>query len=417
MLCPSLPGSPPSPLNGVRRRLGITPRKLGWFEKAPIAFDKPEWLKSNPEDQMNEVFSAFKRLWKHGIVVWAHVVMANNRIYLPGDSDLPGEILYSLTQDDAVAVSQLLQFGDRLYRLKEAEVPDATWTEREREIAEDLASEVAWHAGFKLPDHWSATSAEYRLNSILFHRAHLPGNILAYRLLPLLVLPKLPYDALIVPQEFWTDELFAFLEAYSTNRARKGGVEKRHNELEAAYLEVFGTVDSVLHETESRHTHVDVYQFAPREGRNFWTLVSAGMSESAQPGGDGNCPQRTEVVLYCEVKTRELGELVRNTAHYPFESGQALGHGHTVSVEQTSSRIFGNDRFSAILFVAATRPEDRNLVGKVVIDGAPLSPLMMIPLMQSEFSFYQANGMDAFFEAVRKSPNSIVFHPERDSVV
>jgi len=368
---------------------------------------------------MNDLFGAFGKLWKRGRILWGWVVMANHQLYEKGEDDCPGEILYSLTQDDIVAVSRMPELADRLWSLKTAAIPNHAWSQPEQEIAADLASEMAWHAGFRLPETWGGTAHEFRLNTIMFHREHLPERRITHRLLPVLLLPDLPFHSIVVPETYWTEELHSFLNSYTPDRAAVAAAKAGQNrvELEAAYQEILGPIGSVLHETESRHAHVDVYVISPRAEREFWTFITSGMSDNDQPANNRECSDRVELVLYTKSKFPQVSNALRNFAHYPFESGQGLANGDTIPLGQHGEAVLGSDRFPVLLFVEAVRPCDRELVGKVLIEGKPLHPLMIIPLTESEFSFYQSNGLQSFFEAVRQSPHSIIFDPDRPSII
>jgi hypothetical protein len=66
---------------------------------------------------------------------------------------------------------------------------------------------------------------------------------------------------------------------------------------EQLYSEVFGPIASVFHETAQRGAHIDVYKFEPREGRQYFTYVTGGMSTLDQPGMTGQQMARTELVF------------------------------------------------------------------------------------------------------------------------
>ncbi len=46
---------------------------------------------------------------------------------------------------------------------------------------------------------------------------------------------------------------------------------------EAHYQKFLGKLsEPVMHSTDLQPVHVDVYQFRPRRGRDFWTLITGG---------------------------------------------------------------------------------------------------------------------------------------------
>jgi len=390
---------------------------MAWFSKPPIVYQRPPWLTATIDDPLNNLFGNFKLLWKEGIVVWAWVVMANQALYEEGADDFPGEVLYSFKDADEEALHELPGLGERLWNLKIANSPDPGWSEREAEIAADLADEMVFHAGFRLPENWLPHERDYRLSTIIFHREHLPGGRLQTRLLPLLIFPFQPFHAVVVPFQFWPDEVIELVNDYKTVvRAVSPALDPREQR-ETAYEDVFGPISSVLHELLPGPDHLDVYIFAPREGREHWTFATGGMSDRDQPDGDESCPSRTELVFYSSKKQPSLLEALRIQARYPWETGQPLGHGHTLPLGDNAELILGSDRFSVLLLIAALQKNDSRLGGMIQVDGAPVYPLMVVPLTESEFTFYQTNGMEAFIKKVSESTVSIIFDPDRESVV
>jgi hypothetical protein len=66
-----------------------------------------------------------------------------------------------------------------------------------------------------------------------------------------------------------------------------GGDEESISIISAHLEKTVGEIQTVLHEIISDTVHVDVYVIAPAKGRNYYTLVTSGMSDrpmSAPPG-------------------------------------------------------------------------------------------------------------------------------------
>jgi hypothetical protein len=72
-------------------------------------------------------------------------------------------------------------------------------------------------------------------------------------------------------------------------------VRERH------YARQFGPiVDPIFHPDDDRRPHVDVYQFQPRPGHAYWTLITAGMSSYPQivsVGYDQGVSTRVEILM------------------------------------------------------------------------------------------------------------------------
>ena len=52
---------------------------------------------------------------------------------------------------------------------------------------------------------------------------------------------------------------------------------------ERHYQKFFGPLTRhVVHSTDVKPVHIDIYQFEPIQGRSYWTLVTGGMSNERQ---------------------------------------------------------------------------------------------------------------------------------------
>jgi len=71
-------------------------------------------------------------------------------------------------------------------------------------------------------------------------------------------------------------------------------------ERESHYTRFFGpSTEAVMHSTDLKIPHVDVYQFRPTNERPFWTLITGGMSNFPQPGAPDGIPPRAEIHALC----------------------------------------------------------------------------------------------------------------------
>lgn len=358
--------------------------------------------------------------------MWCRVLMANYQLYQEGTDDAPGQILYSLTDADDTAASEMLNLTQRLWDLVEATAPNPDWSTREQELSKLLADGRSFFAGFRLPENWLPLDREYRVSSVVFHRAHLPGRKITSKLLPLIIVPRMPFHAIIVPCEYWPNEVHRFIEETNAKDELKrlqsahgnsASTENLHKAREAAYQEVFGPINTVLHPIIPGPFHIDVYTFSPCEARDFWTFATGGISDHEQPATDDSTPLRTELVMYAREKQSPILEMLQNLAHQPWATGMGFGSGHTLSLGSHSKEMLGSDRFPAVLFIGGLRAGDSRLGGMVEIEGEGVWPLQVVPLTSDEFEFFQQQGLAAFFDQIDKSPHSIVFSPDRPSIL
>src|SRR5262245_20839957 len=131
---------------------------------------------------------------------------------------------------------------------------------------------------------------------------------------------------------------------------------------EQIYIEAFGPIEAVFHELEHRGSHIDVYRFGPRDGRAYHTYITGGMSSERQPGFGDEPLARTELIFYSTTHDARYPELLRNFAHYPFETGAAIHGWDTIPLGSRAKNTIGTARFRNLLFCPATRKEDLRLV-------------------------------------------------------
>jgi hypothetical protein len=408
-------------LDSLRARLGPPPRKLGWFEEPPIAFPEPPWLKdvSVTDDPCKRVFANFKSLWKNGRVVWGRLIMANRTLFESGTNDAPGEVLYSLTADDQHAIDHLAPLVAKLWSLVTDPDPAAALTPSEAEWKEDLQTGTSFHAGVRLPETWQPVGHIYMASSPVFHRGHLPNGRIDSRFLPLLVNPEVPRLAMVIPHSFWPPGLHEWMLAHSgiEPEAPPPLPENHLEEREKIYATHLGPISSVFHETEVRESHIDVYCFdwlsTPRGEVAF---VTGGMSDRDQPGVSGDF-QRVELVFYAKQKALPFVELLRNFAHYPWETGAAIGPWHTFPLGDMAETALGTPRFPGLVLIPGTAKSERSIWEALTVNGQRVFFLTVFPITQAELDFSLENGSAALGELLTTKRFNIEFDPQRTSLV
>ena len=102
-------------------------------------------------------------------------------------------------------------------------------------------------------------------------------------------------------------------------------------ERESHYTKFLGPLtDPVLHSTDLKVPHIDVYQFRPTESRPFWTLITGGMSNYRQPGAPDGIAPRAEILLYASQPENWMFSVLKGLAEMPFDNNTYLHWGHTV---------------------------------------------------------------------------------------
>jgi hypothetical protein len=123
---------------------------------------------------------------------------------------------------------------------------------------------------------------------------------------------------------------------------------------EKVYEQFFGEARNVYHEVFPLIPHIDVYMFCPRDegGRDFWTLVTSGMSDLAMNvPAVVEAPRRCELIFYCSEPKREYLETMRWLAHFPHDQKTWIGSGHTVPNGDPPEPFWGSSVLDTILFL------------------------------------------------------------------
>jgi len=195
--------------------------------------------------------------------------------------------------------------------------------------------------------------------------------------------------------------------------SRGGDAPLEH--LEQIYTRQLGAISSVFHETQDRGSHVDVYRFNPRKGRDFVTYITGGMSRRAQP----NCENLSyvELLLYATHHDARFPEAVRQFAHYPWETDAAFLGWDLLPLGDHANALLGSGRFGGILVCPSTRREDHDLAMAMRALDPVVSPLNLIPLLGDEFEYAVSTGVKAFLDRVSASQHSVALSHSRESVL
>jgi hypothetical protein len=172
------------------------PRKVALWTKWKLRTAKPNWLTRRDDLWPNYINQL--RYLQQGHVVWGALIQANTLLFKPGATDCPAEILFSTdpTKPDP-GIKYLRQVASEVFDLKNTTPDDP----RKRIIADQLTDELVRSDKAPIP---SALSPNCNLSrcSILVHRRHLPGGLLALPYFPILVSEDLPF-ATILPSHYW----------------------------------------------------------------------------------------------------------------------------------------------------------------------------------------------------------------------
>jgi len=185
---------------------------------------------------------------------------------------------------------------------------------------------------------------------------------------------------------------------------------------ELTYKQHFGECRSVAHDVASMLPHIDVYIFEPREEeREFYTLVTSGLSEFQPKGGFG----RNELIFYCKDLKDEYISMLRNLAHAIIKNGIDAGHGHTLKNGNPPEPLFDKSPLSCVLLHETDVEPECDLSDGWEIDNEPVFLLNVMPITQAECDFIQDNDVAEFADLLEEHPEIDVeiFGGSRKSIV
>lgn len=107
-------------LNQCKDFYGNPPRSISLWERSTyFHIPKPIWLWLSPSDEINVLFKNLPHVFRNGVVVWGHIIQANELLFEPGSDNCPGEIVYSIEDSENVTHEYLAKVAEELYNLKE----------------------------------------------------------------------------------------------------------------------------------------------------------------------------------------------------------------------------------------------------------------------------------------------------------
>jgi hypothetical protein len=167
-------------------------KSLSFFKRKYPLLSFPSWVSGDPLERLKDDQHI---LLKDGIVVWGHIIQANELMFTPGNSNAPGEIVYD--PHGHHVPEQLAIAAQRMGSLKGRKLTDPAL----QEIGDYLANEMIRVFGKPVPD--TIAQGGLRYSTILFNRAHLPNGYLAVPFFPVIISDQCPGAAMILPSRWW----------------------------------------------------------------------------------------------------------------------------------------------------------------------------------------------------------------------
>lgn len=187
---------------------------------------------------------------------------------------------------------------------------------------------------------------------------------------------------------------------------------------EAHYQRYLGCSDSiVVHSTDEKPVHIDIYRFPPSGESLFWTLVTSGMSDRRQPV-PADAPEyvarRAELLMYVPEPKDWMFSVLKGLAEMPFLDSTFLHWYHTV--QNGTPMTSGPSLLTAFLLLPPYFADEG--LERLEIDGDKVQFMLVVPITEAERQFAVGNGSRALEEVFADAEYvPLVVDEERESAV
>ena len=186
---------------------------------------------------------------------------------------------------------------------------------------------------------------------------------------------------------------------------------------ERHYERFFGPMtQKIMHSTDVKPVHIDIYQFEPIKDRSHWTLITSGMSNERQIEPK-DCQEymspRAEILMYVPEPQGWMFNVLKGLAEMPFEDNTYLHWWHTVpnGMPMTAKPSLLTSYFFLPPYFEPEGFTDLEL------DGDPIDFLWMVPITEAEREYAVKHGsqeLEKIFEEAEMLP---VLDESRQSLV
>ena len=186
---------------------------------------------------------------------------------------------------------------------------------------------------------------------------------------------------------------------------------------EAHYQRFLGPLtQKVMHSTDAKPVHVDIYQFEPTQDREFWTLITGGMSDIQQIAPD-DCAEhqapRAEILMYVPAPQGWMFNVLKGLAEMPFDNDTYLHWWHTIP---NGMAMTAKPSLLTSFFFMPPYFEDEQF-GTLQLDGDGVDFLWMVPITEAEREFAVTHGSQALEDRMRDAGLSHILDESRKSIV
>lgn len=186
---------------------------------------------------------------------------------------------------------------------------------------------------------------------------------------------------------------------------------------EQHYERFFGPItQKILHSTDVKPVHIDIYQFEPTQDRDYWTLITSGMSDNRQLEPEAcadHMSTRAEILLYVREPKPWMFNVLKRLAEMPFDQSTHLHWWHTVP---NGMPMTAEPSLLTAYFFLPPYFEDPSF-GQFELDGDQVDFLWMIPITEAERAFAAEHGSQSLEDRFEEANLSPVVDESRQSLI
>jgi hypothetical protein len=190
-----------------------------------------------------------------------------------------------------------------------------------------------------------------------------------------------------------------------------------------------GEISDVYHEILSDLVHVDVHLAKPRPERNYYTLVTSGMSDRPMAAPDGAEEFKYAELMLCLPPDWRLGDSTSSDeayywpvrwlkllARFPHQYGTWLGWGHTIPNGDPPRPMAPNVAFRGVILASpALFPEEFQTFETQ--SGKTVRLYAVIPIYADEMERKLKSGADELLKRFQGEGVTELLSPRRPSVL
>lgn len=192
-----------------------------------------------------------------------------------------------------------------------------------------------------------------------------------------------------------------------------------------------GKVDFVYHEIISPLVHIDIHLVNPTPERNFYTLITSGMSDKPMnvPTKEHKPWEYGELML-CLPSNWKLDEesfknednywpirMLKFIARFPHEYKTWISYGHTIPNGNPPSPFTNNVSYNGVLVDLPVTVANVNFPIIQLNDNKKINIYCLIPLFENEMDFKLKHGTDALIALFDENGVTELINLDRKSVV